>query len=228
MKETRLGVLGGSFNPVHAGHLHIARRIRDLFRLDRVHFVVAMFPPHKAPEELISFTHRYAMVALATGGMPDFVPSMIEAEPPASPYSIRTLAKLAERHGGGSSSIYFIAGGDSLLEVAGWHESGRMLSTYNFVFASRPGIEWTDAGAALPRRAASRICDLRGLRTPELERRLGREVEVEGSRIFLVDVEAPDVSASRIRELASSGQPIERLVPAPVEEYIRKLHLYGA
>ncbi len=161
--KNRLGVLGGSFNPIHLGHLHIAHRSLELFGLSQVYFVVASAPPHKPPEDLISFTHRFAMTSLATSGLTGCLPSLAELEPPASPYTIDTLAKLARRFGVSGKELYFLAGGDSLLDVAGWHDSTRLLLSYNFIFVSRPGVPRPAAGVAVPPAAAARVVDARGL-----------------------------------------------------------------
>jgi nicotinate-nucleotide adenylyltransferase len=159
----RLGVLGGSFNPIHLGHLHIAQRSREIFGLSRVLFVVASIPPHKPPQDLISYTHRYAMVSLATSGLAGCLPSLVELAPPPSPYTVETLAKLARQLGVTGKELYFLAGGDSLLDVTGWHDSATLLLSYNFVFIMRPGVPTPVIGAALPLAAVSRLVDARGL-----------------------------------------------------------------
>jgi len=220
LEETGLGVLGGTFNPIHNGHLQIADYVRHLFALTEIHFVISAFPPHKAAQDLIALNHRYAMICLATQDFPDFIPSLIELEPPASSFSIDTLGKLSGRR------VYFIAGADSLMEVASWHESGRLLASHNFVFVSRPGVPAVAAAAVLPEAAKARVCDLRGLDM----RRARSALRDRGARrggIFLVDADAPDISASRIRVLLKSRKRVGHLVPRPVHEYIRKLHLYG-
>jgi nicotinate-nucleotide adenylyltransferase len=223
----RLGVLGGSFNPIHLGHLHIARQTRELFGLSRVLFAVACTPPHKVPQEMIFYNHRYAMVSLATSGCQYFLPSPVELEAPVSPYSIDTLAKLARRFGIAGHGLHFIAGGDSLLEVAGWHRGAELLSTYNFVFATRPGFPVTDIQGILPPDAFGRLVDCRGWDSSHVQSRLAAESSSSECRIFLVDVGAPEIAASEIRRRAASGQAIDDLVPALVHEYIQKLHLYG-
>jgi nicotinate-nucleotide adenylyltransferase len=220
----RIGVFGGTFNPIHLGHLHIAGEIQKIFSLFQVHFVVATIPPHKAPGDLISFTHRYAMVSLATAGMPSFVPSLIELEPEASAFSIDTMRKLS-RWLGRESVLYFIAGGDSLAEVKSWRESERLLTAHNFIFAVRPGTGRVNPGDVLPAKASARVRDLTGLKRVQMQRAIRQESDE--NRIYIVDVGAPDISATRIRGLASSGKPLHRMVPGPVREYIRKLHLYG-
>ncbi|MBN1569282.1 MAG: nicotinate (nicotinamide) nucleotide adenylyltransferase [Acidobacteria bacterium] len=226
MGIVRIGVLGGTFNPIHLGHLHIARSIQRIFSLSQVHFVVAMTPPHKTPENLISFSHRYAMVSLAVAGIPSFIPSMIELEPQRSSFTIDTMRKLADNPAEGKRNFYFIAGGDSLMEVNSWRRSETLLTSYNFIFVVRPGIDLAEYRAALPKRAVSRVRDLTGLGRVQMQRRLSEENERD-ARIYIVDAGAPDISATRIRSLLASGKPVHRMVSKTVCEYIRKLRLYG-
>jgi nicotinate-nucleotide adenylyltransferase len=227
LQNDRVGVLGGTFNPIHFGHLHIAKSIQSLFSLSQVQFVVATTPPHKSLERIIPFNHRYAMVSLAVSGVPFFVPSMIELEPQASPFSVDTMSKLACSLTHEERKLYFIAGGDSLAEVKSWRESERLLTSYNFVFAMRPGIRLMDVAGSLPEMAAGRVRNFTGLGPIQIRRELANEHPKE-NRIYIVDVDAPDISATRIREMVSSGKSIRRMVPDPVGEYIRKLDLYGA
>jgi nicotinate-nucleotide adenylyltransferase len=223
----KIGVLGGAFNPIHFGHLHIAKSIQKLFNLSQVQLVVATTPPHKVPEGLIPFTHRYAMVSLAVAGMPSFIPSMIELEPQASPFSVDTMDKLARFLAQEKRALYFIAGGDSLAEVKSWRESEKLLTSYNFVFAMRPGVGIADLGDILPEKAVGRVRNLTGLGQVQIRREIAKE-NVAENRIYIVDVGAPDISATHIRDLVSSEKSIHRMVPKPVCEYVRKLHLYGA
>jgi nicotinate-nucleotide adenylyltransferase len=226
LSAARIGVLGGTFNPIHLGHLHIARSIRDLFSLSQVHFVVATMPPHKRPEDLIPFAHRYAMVSLAVAGEPSFIPSPIELEPEASPYSIDTMNKLARHMGQDKNMLYFIAGGDSLLEVKSWRESEKLLNSYNFVFVVRPGTPSIVSEAILPGKTSARVMDLAGLGKARMRRRIADAGEGR-SRIYIVDAAAPDISATQIRKMISLKKSIRRMAPGPVSEYINKLHLYG-
>ncbi len=223
----RMGVLGGSFNPVHNGHLHLASCSRNILGLSGIHFVVAGIPPHKPPENLIPFHHRYAMVSLATAGCPHLFPSQVELEPPVSPFTFETLAKLARRFDMTGKELYFIAGGDSLLEVAGWHQSELLLQSYNFVFIMRPGVNLPDIRSVLPDSAAARVVDCRNLVREQARTAADAGMVDAGCRIFLLDAGAPDIAASQVRTLAAAGKPIGHLVPATVSEYILKLHLYG-
>lgn len=225
MPLERVGVLGGTFNPVHRGHLHIARHAQRIFSLSKIYFVVAASPPHKDGNAIIPFLHRYAMVCLAVAGHPSFIPSMVELEPTASSFSIDTMRKLRRHLACRGSDLYFIAGGDSLAEISTWRESERLLTSYNFIFVERPGIGRFDYRDVLPKRLVSRVKDLRGARLTRPLRGSfgGRDGE---KHIYIVDVNAPDISATRIRGMAGDSF-IRRMVPASVCEYIQKQHLYG-
>ncbi len=227
MAARKLGVLGGTFNPIHLGHLHIARSAQRLFGLERVYFVVAASPPHKPLQDLIPLAHRYAMVSLATAGSRSFIPSLVELEPPSSPYSVHTMDKLACRDAGDGDGLYFIAGGDSLAEVSTWRESDRLLSSYNFIFVTRPGAVLAEPASMLPAKVIPKVRNLAGLGPRLLRRRIRSEVAQGGSRVFIVDMEALDISASQIRCLASRGRSIRHLVPPLVHAYLKKTHLYG-
>jgi nicotinate-nucleotide adenylyltransferase len=223
----RLGVFGGTFNPIHRGHLHIALRTLQLFELTQVHFVVATVPPHKPHDEVIPFIHRYAMVCLAISAISSFVPSLAELDAPWSPFSIRTMEKFARKEAGAEAGLYFIAGGDSLLDLPSWRESTHLLTSYNFIFVARPGVAGADAGAVFGPQIASRLRDWRRLAAAELKDRIRAEVSCGEKRIFVIDAGAPDISASQIRRLAAAGRSIRHLVPGAVHQYIHKLHLYG-
>jgi nicotinate-nucleotide adenylyltransferase len=227
LRNVKIGVLGGTFNPIHFGHLHIAKSIQKIFSLSQVHFVVAASPPHKLPEELIPFTHRYAMVCLAVAGTPSFIPSMIELEPQASAFSVDTMQKLSCYLYQEKADLYFIAGGDSLAEVKTWRESEKLLTTYNFIFAARPGTNPPNPGDMLPEKAVARVRNLIGCGQAQIRRDIATE-KTEENRIYIVDVSAPDISATHIRTLVSSGKSVRRMVPKKICEYINKLHLYGA
>jgi nicotinate-nucleotide adenylyltransferase len=183
-------------------------------------------PPHKSHEDLIPFAHRYAMVSLAVAGMPAFIPSIVEQEPKASPYSIDTMRKLTRRMGLDGGAFYFIAGWDSLYEIKSWRQGEKLLNSYNFIFVMRPGIDPIDIGSILPQKILRRVRDLTGLKRVQVQRRIANRLE-DGNRIYLVDIKAPDISATRIRHAASLHKRIQHLIPKPVGEYIRKLHLYG-
>lgn len=226
MGRVRIGVFGGTFNPIHRGHLHIARMVQSLFSLSQIHFVVASTPPHKHPEDLVPFAHRYAMVSLAVAGKRSYMPSPIELEPEYSPYTVDTLSKLERSIGRHRARLFFIAGGDSLLEVKTWKDSEKLLTSYDFIFVQRPGIPVAKAVAQLPASVIPRVHDWTNLRREQIRHRVA-DLGAGDSGIHIVDVGAPDISSTGIRARASSDRAIRRMVPGPVREYIRKLHLYG-
>jgi nicotinate-nucleotide adenylyltransferase len=151
---------------------------------------------------------------------------MVELEPKASSYSIDAMDKLTRRMKLKKRAFYFIAGGDSLLEINTWRQSEKLLNSYNFVFVERPGIEQIDARDILSKKAYRRVRDYTGLKRAHLRQRIAEEAG-DSNRIYILDIDAPDISATQIRRAASLRKPIHRLVPGPVGEYIRKLHLYG-
>ena len=222
----RLGVLGGTFNPIHLGHLHIARSVQKLFSLSEIRFVVAATPPHKSQKSLIALTHRYAMVSLATSEEPSFVPSLIELEPHASSYSVDTMRKIARAVDRDKGEVYFIAGGDSLCEVKSWRDSEKLLTRYNFIFVLRPGSDIGKLEDYLPQKARERVCDCSGSRRTRIRKLIERDRPGK-NRLFIVDTDAPDISATRIRNLAAAGKNFRGFIPAAVYAYIKKLHLYG-
>ena len=226
MSVYRLGVLGGTFNPIHSGHLHIARSVQKIFSLSKVLFVVSADPPHKPRKSLIALAHRYAMVSLATSEEPFFIPSLVELESHASSYSVDTMRKISRSVRSEEGEIYFIAGGDSLREVNSWKDSEELLTKYNFIFVLRPGAEAGNYVDSLPEKAIPRVRDLTGLSRTGIRRQLEGE-GFKKKRLFIIDADAPDISATRIRNLASAGKNFRSMVPEPVYSYIQKLRLYG-
>jgi nicotinate-nucleotide adenylyltransferase len=220
-------VFGGTFNPIHLGHLHIANRAQRLFGLSRIYFVVATEPPHKRGGELPPLSHRYAMVSLATAGYPSFVPSLLELEAPASPYTIHTMGKLARQTGNKGKMLYFIAGSDSLNDICSWKDSEELLSSYNFIFAVRPGIRLKNLSACLPKPVQARVYDLTEISPRQISEEVRSRTSASRSSIFIADLGELDISASGIRKLAAGGKSLSHLVSPPVQEYIQKLKLYG-
>ncbi len=225
--KKKVGVFGGTFNPIHNGHLQIAATLKPLFGLSRIFFVVAAEPPHKSPEGIAPLVHRYAMVSLATTTRADFIPSLVELDPPASPFSLDTMDKLSQKHDLRDSDLYFIAGGDSLREVCDWHRSAALLTRFNFIFVARPGVAVDIPPVGFPPEAIPRLRDLTGAGCEGLPSKLGKKSRNRRPGIYLVDIEAPDIASSDIRRRAAAGKSYRRLVPDLVYQYIRKQHLYG-
>lgn len=199
----RIGIMGGSFNPVHIGHLIAAQDAMDHMGLQRVIFVPAAQPPHKHGVPLASAADRVAMLRLAVGDDPRFEVSTDEIDRGGVSYTVDTLRRFRDRMPG--AELHLIVGGDSLLELHTWREIGEILATAEIVTVGRPGV-------AIPELTS------RTLRLPEpWPERLARNV-VAGHHI--------EISSTDIRNRVARRQSIRFLVPAAVERYISDYGLY--
>ena len=209
----RLGVLGGTFDPVHVGHLDAAGAARAALALDDVLFVPSNDPPHRPGHPHAAAFHRFALVALAVDNSPGYRVSDLEVRRPGSSYTSDTLRTL---HAGGWQpwQLYFILGADAFAEIATWHEFPAVLDGAHFVVVARPGVT-IDAVLA---------------RTPGLQRRVRAVAdpsEAAGpTAIFRVEARTRDVSSTAIRARLAAGQTIDDLVPAAVARHIAAHHLY--
>ena len=200
----RLGVLGGTFDPIHYGHLDAADAARRALQLDRVLLIPSSDPPHRPADPLASGFHRFALVALAIQGHDALHVSDMELTRTGPSYTADTLRAVV-RLGWDASQIFFILGSDAFAEIASWREFPAVLDAANFVVIARPG---TTLEAAIAR-------------TPSLRGR-------EGQSLFLVEARTRDVSSSTIRARLAAHQPIDDLVPAAVARHIVAHHLYEA
>jgi nicotinate-nucleotide adenylyltransferase len=204
MVSRRLGILGGTFDPIHFGHLDAADAARRALQLDQVLLIPASDPPHRPADPLASGFHRFALVALAIQGHDALHVSDMELTRTGPSYTADTLRSVA-RQGWTPSQIFFILGSDAFAEIATWREFPAVLDAANFVVIARPG---TTLDAAIAR-------------TPSLRGR-------QGKSLFLVEARTRDVSSSTIRTRLAAHQPIDDLVPAAVARHIAAHHLYGA
>jgi nicotinate-nucleotide adenylyltransferase len=212
----RIALFGGTFDPVHLGHLAIAGAAADKFRLDQVHFVPAQLPPHKTGKAITDFEHRFAMLALATAEDPRFIPSLLEAGEDAPNYSIQTVRRLKSQLKK-SDKLYFLIGMDAFRDIAIWRQPVALLAECDFIVASRPGHSLAEAGAALPEE----------LRPPEAAHRNRESISLANSTIHLLADVSRKVSSTQIRAAAhKSAKQIARYVPRLVAEYIKKERLY--
>ena len=198
-KTRRLGIMGGTFDPVHLGHLIIAEEFWYRLRLDAVLFLPTSGPPHKSEQTITPIDDRLAMLHLAIDDNPHFAVSLVDAARPGPTYTADSLAILAQDHPG--AELIFLMGLDSLRDLPTWHDPNRIARQARLGVAQRPGVEF------------------------ELAAVLARVPEAVG-RIDFVDVPLIAVSSSDIRERVATGAPITYQVPATVERYILSHGLY--
>lgn len=212
------GLLGGSFDPPHNGHLALARFALDRLGFRDVTFVPAAQPPHKTRRRLTDPFHRHAMLVLATLEEPRLRVSLAELTRPGRSYTIDTLTRLGVRPGG-AERWCFLAGADTLAEIGTWRKGREVLDRIDFVVFPRLGIGRPALRRRLPEWAAARLVD-RPVAGPLLLPRRGP------ARLHWVALDAPAVSSSDIRRRASRRQDLSGLVPALVAHYIEQYSLY--
>ena len=210
----RIGIFGGTFNPIHLAHLRSAEEVRQVQRLHRVLFVPSSTPPHKRQEGVVAPEHRLAMVRLAIAGNPGFAVSTIEIERPGRSYSVDTLRALHARMPG--TAFAFIMGFDAFREIDTWKEYETIFALADVIVTSLPPAVQDDVRAALPVAVRSQFC----YRASQLEHRTG-------NRIIFQRISDLDISASAIRQQRRRGLSIRYLVPPPVERYIARHGLYA-
>ncbi len=219
-RSKRIALYGGTFDPVHDGHLAVARGLVDLLALDEVLFVPAHVAPHKRDVPPTSPWHRHAMLALATAADPRMLISTVELDAPERPYSVETVARFREEFGGGAR-LFFVMGADSWSEITTWREWERLLSMCDHVVVTRPGYELSFEH--VPANIRARLVDLRGGVRDRTRRAVG---ESETPTIFLSDAARVDVSSTEVRRAAARGEVKNLPVPRAVADYIGKYGLY--
>lgn len=217
----RIGLYGGSFDPVHQGHLAVARELVKSFALDEVRFIPAYSAPHKRQRPVTPALSRYAMLVMATGHDPALRVSTLELEAPARPYTVETLATVRAAEDP-ATRLFFIMGADSWFEIDTWREYERVLELTDHIVVTRPGSPCTADHVSAAIR--ERIVDVQG-HDPVA---IGAELERKpGPNIFFSNVAFNDVSATAIRLAVHEGRSDWReMVPAEVAGYIEKYGLY--
>ncbi len=196
----RLGIFGGTFDPIHHGHLVAAQEVHHQLALDRVLFLPAGSPPHKPNGPILPIHHRLRMVELAIAGKPCFAISQVDVDRPGLSYTVDSL-RLLRAEWGPEPTFFFIAGADSLADIVTWYQPQRLIELCELAVVERPGSE----------------VDL-----PRLEKHLPGLAE----RIHWVQMPHLEISASDLRARVREGRPISYLVPAAVETYIQEEQLY--
>jgi nicotinate-nucleotide adenylyltransferase len=196
----RLGIMGGTFDPIHYGHLVAAEQARVRFGLERVIFVPNRVPPHKKDYTVSGPEHRYAMTLLATCSNPHFETSRMELERPGPSYTVETMAAV-RREVGEQAALYFITGADAVLEILTWKDPRRILELCELIAAARPGYPLEEALESLEP----------GMR----------------ERVHALDIPGVAISSTEMRRRAAEGLPLRYLTPPAVAAYIAKHGLYG-
>ena len=210
----RIGLFGGTFNPIHLGHLRGAEEIREVFHLEEVIFVPSSIPPHKMSEEVIEASHRLEMVRLAVSGSPFFSVSDVEISRPGKSYSVETIKYFRESC---QDAFFFILGSDAFMEIETWKEFQALFSLCHFIVMARPGSQKNSLSSRLP-----------GTLTPAFQYKPEEKawVHLSGYRLYLKEISFLDISSTKVRELIKRGRSVRYLIPPKVEIYIQELSLY--
>jgi len=200
----RIGVFGGTFDPVHLGHLILAEQCRDQAKLDEVWFVPSAQPPHKSDKNLTRFEQRCDMLELAIAGHPAFRVDRVEKERAEPSYTAVTLQQLHARHPG--NDFFLLLGSDCLPDLPNWYEPRKVIAQASLLVVPRPGaMLWT----------AERLATALG-------------VEISAVRLQFVACPPIDIASRELRRSIADGMSIRYMVPRAVEEYIRERKLYTA
>jgi nicotinate-nucleotide adenylyltransferase len=222
----RIGLLGGTFNPIHNGHLYVAEMVREKLHLDRILFIPSGSPPHKKEEEIPPAAHRLEMTRLALLGYPHFDLCEIEIKRPGKSYSVETVSELKRLYP--DDRLFFIIGTDAFFDLPTWRAPERLLSLCDFVVVTRPGHPFSRLPELGPLQKIKKV-DLKPLL--ELDRRGEGSVTIpltSETSIHFVSIPPSPISASEIRKRFATGRGTKNLLPEPVVSYIIKNKLYGA
>jgi nicotinate-nucleotide adenylyltransferase len=228
-----IGLFGGTFDPIHRGHMALAQAALERCKLNRIYLVPANVPPHKQRQPLSPFVHRYAMVALAAANEKAFVPSLLEGPEDAREldgkkgqaatpnYTVDTVRRL--KHSlKKADRVFLLIGIDAFAEIAKWHQSEALFRECEFAVASRPGYSLEDVANALPESLRPK---------PEVTRPFHKQAAsgdliLAGVAVHLLENVHQKVSATEVRDAAAAGKPLARFLDPAVADYIKKVGLY--
>jgi nicotinate-nucleotide adenylyltransferase len=210
----RVAIYGGTFDPVHNGHVEVARRVQKLFELDEVIFVPACVPPHKRNANITSAFHRFAMLALATKADQRLLVSTVELDAPERPYAVDTVARMKSE----GERLFFLVGADSWAEITTWYQWQQLLTMCDLIVVTRPGC-------LIDSQPGIDVVDIRGMKAQAVVDLLSRDTDPQ---VFVTDAAMVDVSATKIRAAAESDnrELLAAMVPTAVANYIEKYGLY--
>jgi nicotinate-nucleotide adenylyltransferase len=210
-----IGIYGGTFNPIHFGHLRTAEEVWAKFKLNKVVFMPCAQPPHKVDEEVIDSLHRLKMVTLAITGNEHFTASDLEVLRTGKSYTIETLVELRKQMP--ESDFYFILGLDAFLEINTWHRWEELFSQTNFIVTTRPGSKKTTISKMMPKEVRKQF---------KWQSKEQMFVHKSGKKVIFNPVTDINLSASRVRAMVREGMSIRYLLPRRVIEYITEHKLY--
>jgi len=222
-RRRRIALYGGTFDPVHVGHMAVAQSLLLLFALDEVLFIPAYVAPHKRDRRVSPALDRYAMLALATQGEERFRVSTVELAAPERPYTVNTLAHFCETTSE-TARLFFVMGADSWEEITTWREWERVLTLTDTIVVTRPG--YTLDASHVTEAVRERVVDVRGQTREQLE---GKIEATTGTHIFLTDAANVDAAATDVRAAVKGGawDELGKMVAPGVAEYVKKYGLYG-
>ncbi|HLW85969.1 MAG TPA: nicotinate (nicotinamide) nucleotide adenylyltransferase [Candidatus Sulfotelmatobacter sp.] len=231
-----IGLLGGTFDPIHRGHIALAGAAMEKCKLARIYFVTAHVPPHKQRHPLSPFLHRYAMVTLATAPEKAFIPSLLEAPDefaaqssakpgkdcePTPNYTIDTVRRLKQSLKA-SDKLFLLIGIDAFADIAKWRQAEDLFRECAFVVASRPGYSLAEVANALPERLRPKP----EVTHPFRKQAATGDLVLTGATVHLLEKVHQPVSATAIRDAAAAGKPLARFLDPAVADYIKKVGLY--
>jgi nicotinate-nucleotide adenylyltransferase len=216
-EAARIGILGGTLDPIHFGHLDTALAAREALALDRVVIIPSRIPPHRSTQPIASEYHRFAMASLAINGVEGLCVSDVELRAPGPSYTADTLMHYREGLGLDASQIFFITGADAFADIETWNRFPDVLDLAHFVAVSRPGTPVASLRQQLPALKPR-------MRLPRRRSELG--INDRNTSIFLVDAPTSDVSSTEIRRRMRFAESLAGLVPEAIERHIHQHGLY--
>lgn len=210
----RIGLFGGTFNPIHLGHLRGAEEVWQAFQLKKVIFIPSSIPPHKVTEKIIEAKHRLEMVRLAISDNPHFSTSDLELSRAGRSFSIDTIRFFQERQ---KDTFFFILGGDAFAEIETWKDFRDLFSLCHFIVMARPGSQKSILSSPFPEALMS-----------DFQHAPGEETWIHhsGHRVYFKEISFLDISSTKVRKLIEKGGSVKYLIPAEVEGYIQRHRLY--
>jgi nicotinate-nucleotide adenylyltransferase len=208
----RIGILGGTFDPIHCGHIDVGQAAQTALGLQRVFVVTANVPPHR-PQPFASAYHRFAMTSLAVTGRDGWRATDLELRVQTPSYTSETLHRFRER-GYAATELYFVIGADAFTDIGSWRDYPSILDLANFAVVSRPGYPVDELAHRLPRLASRMV-------RPPIDRLAALD-----AMVFLIDAPTAEVSSTAIRRKLAAGESIAGLVPPGVQQHIEQHGLY--